>query len=136
MKKTLKKLINDKRFITISLFAYLALIFYISSQPSPGLHLDIKFEDKFKHFAAYFVMGILIIRYAKYVVKFDTISKAIKFTIIFGLLYGVSDELHQGFLGYFDTGIFGGQRDASFADWVADAFGILAASYMYYKKQW
>jgi len=132
MKKTLKNLINDKKLITLSLFAYLALIFYVSSLPSPGLHLEFKYEDKFKHFAAYSVMGVLILRYAIYVLNFKTISAAVKFSITFGLLYGISDELHQGFLGYFDTGIFSGLREASFADWVADAMGIIASIWGYY----
>ena len=143
MKKTLENLINDKKFITISLFAYLALIFYVSSLPSPGLHLEFKYEDKFKHFAAYSVMGVLILRYAIYVLNFKTISTAVKFSIVinywrnhginYGILYGISDELHQGFLGYFDTGIFSGLREASFADWVADAMGIITAISGYYR---
>lgn len=136
MKRTLiiEKVINNRLFIILTLFSYLALIFYISSLPSTALHLEFQYEDKFKHFIAYFVMGVLILRYAIFIIKFKYFKNAVKFTIIFGLLYGLSDEIHQGFVGYFDTGIFGGIRDASFADWVADALGIISACYAY--KKW
>lgn len=135
MKKTLEKLINNKKIISISLFLYLALIFFISSRPSVSLNLEFHYEDKIKHFIAYFVMSILILRYLIHVKKFTDVSKAIKYTIILGSIYGISDEIHQGFVGYFDTHIFSSIRDASFADWVADVLGVISGTYIYYKTK-
>ncbi len=128
----MKNLIKRNRNILIkaTLFlAYTTLIFIISNIKSFSTITTFTFEDKIKHFIEYF--GYAFITYAlfKDLVK----NKPLLKTIIFCLLFAISDELHQGFVGYFDTGIFSGIRDCSFFDWVADSLGVIAGSLTYLK---
>ena len=78
------------------------------------------------HLGQYYILGILFIRYF-IVSKNLSFRKSIIFTLIFGSLYAISDEIHQGFVGYFSTGIFGGVRDPDIFDVFADITGLLVS---------
>ena len=113
---------NSKRgfrftYFVLPIVLFAGMIYYVSSIPSVAVpSLGIDFEDKLIHIVVYFVFGWLLIR-ALHFGKQEPISKKILiFSVILGLLYGLSDELHQ----YFIPGRF-----SEFWDWLADGIGIL-----------
>jgi VanZ family protein len=99
----------------IVLFA--GMIFYVSSLSTvvvPSLGIDL--EDKLIHMSVYFIFGWLLTR-AFHFGKQEPISKkVIIISLLIGLFYGFSDELHQ----YFVPG-----RSSEFWDWLADSIGII-----------
>ena len=111
------------------LICWLPLIFYClaiyiqSGQPSPEQIPDVRFLDKFLHFGAYGLLGILFFRaYETLPLK---IFKNLLILISIGsaTLYGISDEIHQYFVPY---------READFFDVVADALGAACGVYLYH----
>lgn len=129
MKNSINQKSDKQLKIKILLFLfYTCLIFIISHQRTLSSVTTFTYEDKFKHFAEYFVYSLITISFLK---AFTT--KHFLNTVIFCSIFAVSDELHQGFVGFFETGIFSGIRDCSFADWVADFLGILAGVFFYSK---
>jgi len=92
------------------------VIFWISHTPHPEFpKIGIVWEDKIAHVIAYFLFGLsLILFFLANIRKFDYRFIVI-ITMIFGTIYGCSDELHQ----YFIPG-----RDAEILDWIADMVGI------------
>jgi hypothetical protein len=60
-------------------------------------------------------------------VKGKTQKASYFLTFAYGTAFAVSDELHQGFVGYFDSGVFGGVRNPDFFDVSADVAGIAVA---------
>ncbi|MFZ0391889.1 MAG: VanZ family protein [Calditrichia bacterium] len=93
----------------------------ISHLPSP--HLGFKLQDKLYHFAAYFVYGILLARAFYFQQRFSQLQKAFVLSaIIFGALYGLSDEFHQ----FFVPG-----REMDFFDFLADTLGVMAGAYLF-----
>jgi hypothetical protein len=92
-------------------------IFIISDMPQPLLmDLGLDFGDKILHFIAYFGYGICLSAF--YTVNFQVWSKkaTVLGILIFGAIFGMSDEFHQ----YFVPG-----RDCDFFDWLADFLGII-----------
>lgn len=101
-------------FFTIS---YMGLIFYLSSKSQllPNL---IHGTDKIIHAFVYFILALLL--------YFSFLKSGLKkylllITLIFAVIYGVSDELHQ----YYVPG-----RVASIGDIIADSFGALLGSFL------
>jgi VanZ family protein len=94
-------------------------IFLVSdmSQP-PCIDFSFDFTDKILHFFAYFGYGTCLIAF--YIVNFQKWSKKsiLIGIIIFGAIYGMSDEFHQ----YFVPG-----RECDFFDWLADFAGIVVS---------
>jgi len=74
------------------------------------------FQDKFLHYAAYFVMGVLAVRALRHFVR--SRERITLIAALFCSLYGLSDEWHQSFVP---------GRDASFSDWLADSIGAVMA---------
>ncbi|MBI3754297.1 MAG: VanZ family protein [Deltaproteobacteria bacterium] len=99
--------------------AYMALIFYISSQSLRGLPLP-KNTDKIIHFIEFGILGILWFRALKTSGAASGKIAIAAFAVTF--LYGVSDEIHQ----YFVPG-----RDASVYDAIADGLGGWAGVWIY-----
>jgi VanZ family protein len=81
----------------------IGLIWYFSSRSGNEVGLPSPW-DKVAHFCTYAVLGFLLTRASG--------SAPMGFGL--AALYGVVDEIHQGFVPL---------RDASLWDWVADAFG-------------
>ncbi|MCK5759960.1 MAG: VanZ family protein [Candidatus Delongbacteria bacterium] len=130
MNNFLNNTINSPRSTKYMLIAYTLAIFVVS-----GLHLKTSShgfvaKDKIMHLAEFFMLGLLMIRYFAHSKKFN-IKKSILYTLIFGTLFAISDEIHQGFVGYFSSGIFGGVRDPSMFDVFADIIGVSMAVYIY-----
>jgi len=112
---------------------YMVLIFAISSMEQPPFPTP-KFEwltiDKLYHFIEYAILGGLLawafVKAAPSVVPSQWIWCL---AAVISMLYGASDEWHQTFVP---------GRDATLADWVADALGSIAgvlAVYLYAKKR-
>jgi VanZ family protein len=90
--------------------AWATLIFLLSSRPALPAP-DLVGLDKLAHFAVYAVLGVLL--------SHAGLRTAVPsgWLIALGVLYGASDEWHQ----FFVPG-----RTPEFADWVADACGVVA----------
>jgi VanZ family protein len=97
--------------------AYCAFIFFISSLPSPPApDYGIQLSDKVNHAGAYGIMMLLAFRASKWLVRNRTIRWQLLLALLFCLLYGASDEIHQYFVP---------NRECNFFDWLADATGAL-----------
>ena len=130
MNNFLHNTINSPKSTKYTLIAYALAIFVVS-----GLHLKTSShgfvaKDKVMHLAEFSILGLLMIRYFVHSRKFN-IKKSILYTLIFGTLFAVSDEIHQGFVGYFSSGTFGGVRDPDIFDVFADIVGVSIAVYIY-----
>jgi VanZ family protein len=99
----------------------MALIFCLSGIPGDRIHLpDFKFSDKVAHAIAYSALGSLLSlrhalrrrldRSARIPVNLDVTALAV------GILYGVSDEIHQLFVPL---------RQFDYTDMAADAVGVI-----------
>lgn len=130
MLKSLYTYINSKKTIKYSLLVYLIVIFVLSSLNFKTTNHVLIYKDKIIHFIEYFILGILFIRYFIFSknIKF---KRSMIFTLLFGSLYAVSDEIHQGFVGFFSTGIFGGVRDPDIYDVFADITGLFLSIITY-----
>ncbi len=95
----------------VPVLAYAGLIFFLSAQSSfPMLPSSIWSYDKLIHCCEYSVMGFLAAR----ALGMLGVPRAYAWAVLFGALYGVSDEVHQ----YFVPG-----RSSEVLDAVADAIG-------------
>ncbi|MBN2366711.1 MAG: VanZ family protein [Calditrichaeota bacterium] len=104
-------------------------IFILSSiQDISPPDLGFKPQDKFYHLVFYFVFGFFIVRSFRHMAGLPKIRQnAVLFSIVFGSLYALSDEIHQ----YFVPG-----RLMSYGDFVADTMGILVGvlAFKYYAQ--
>lgn len=83
----------------LPLFAYMALIFFLSSRSDlPDVLPGLTFEDKLQHIAAYLILAILWSRaIARQWTAMDD-RKLFLLAVLFTGLYGISDEIHQSFV--------------------------------------
>lgn len=97
---------------------WLAAIFVSSSIPSVDLpHIGIWNADKLIHFGVYFLLAVVVDRAVRYQTRFPAVNRHhLLYTIVFTVLYGLSDEFHQ----FFVPG-----RDPSLLDLFADAGGAV-----------
>jgi len=98
--------------LTIS---YMGLIFYLSSKSFllPKLLRD---TDKVIHASVYFILAVLF--YLSFL-KSGMRRHLLLISIVFAVIYGISDEIHQ----YYVPG-----RVSSIGDVIADSFGALLGS--------
>ncbi len=83
----------------------------------------LKINDKILHLTEYYFLGILLFRYLSKVKGLKN-GRSYLITLLYGTAFAVSDEIHQGFIGYFDSGVFGGVRNPDIMDILADMTGI------------
>lgn len=96
--------------------AYCGLIFWLSDQEKLPVPAVFDFQDKLLHFTAYFVMGCLSWRAFRHLrLKGQQLAFV---SLLFCVLYGLSDEWHQSFVP---------GRKSSGLDWLADSLGAAAA---------
>ena len=104
--------------------AYCALIFWQSSSASFGSLPAFAFSDKVMHLGGYALLGALVFR----ALEQETLNLSrrglILAAILFSTLFGVSDEIHQGFVAV---------RCADPFDAVADALGSILGVLFYAK---
>ena len=106
-----------RRLSLLAALAWMAVLFYLSHQPSLATPTLFHGQDKLFHALAYGVLGSLLL--AAHTLSRDGYSK--RQAIISALiasLYGISDEVHQAFIP---------GRSSEVLDWVADTTGALIA---------
>ncbi|HEC66041.1 MAG TPA: VanZ family protein [bacterium] len=113
------------------LILYAGLIFTLSSFSLPPSKVEIPFIDKFIHLVEYGILGFLFyraLRASRFPPKADqplAEAKVFILSIIFSILYALSDEIHQ----YFVPG-----REFDLWDLAADSLGIILAA-LYLKRR-
>lgn len=97
--------------------AWAATIYWLSSRRTlPGP--EVPYFDKVAHFGAYAVLGALLAFAA------DRSRVPLAVAVVLGLLYGASDEIHQ---------VYVPGRSPDVLDWAADAAGVAAACFLYFR---
>lgn len=112
----------------LPLLLYISFIIFMSSQPNIKTETVIpdNYLKTLAHFIEYFILSILSYRFINQISK-----QAIFYTILFVLLFAISDELHQYFV---DT------RTASGYDILVDVIGMCVGLFIikrgksFYKK--
>lgn len=94
----------------------------MSSIPGSNLPSLFVFQDVLFHFSIYCVLGFFIVRAMRKSSARAFSLKLVVTAILLGTLYGISDELHQGFVSY---------RSVSGMDVFIDAFGSAIGSLLY-----
>jgi VanZ family protein len=94
------------------------LIFVASSIPNIALpNIEFIASDKVIHLVVYFVLCVLFHRALSHQKRFPGLARwSLACAVLFSILYGVSDEIHQSFVP---------NRDASLYDLAADSIGTL-----------
>jgi len=100
----------------LPVYVWAACIFLVSSLslaqlPAPGP------SDKIAHLIEYAVLGFLLVRALQQSESKTTRNHALSLTLAIGILYGLSDEVHQ---------IFVPLREFEILDILADAVGCIA----------
>ncbi len=92
--------------------AYMALIFFLSSEPNPLPELTSRVWDKALHATEYAGLALLI----GWALLASGVAgrRALALAALGASLYGASDELHQAFVP---------NRSSEVSDWVADSIG-------------
>lgn len=98
---------------------YMAAIFALSALPDLSLPYTFEGDDFFLHMVEYGILGFLL---SWALVNSGVVRKLVLYGFLVGLLYGMTDEVHQ----YFVPG-----RRASLLDLTADGLGSLLGSYSF-----
>jgi VanZ family protein len=97
---------------------YAGVIFYFSAQshPDDGLpsFLFEEISDKVLHAVEYAGLAGLCYRAFRWSVRGQAASRALIFAIVAASLYGITDEVHQFFVPF---------RESGWQDWLADTIG-------------
>lgn len=100
-------------------------IFFLSHQPGDSLSLpEIPGMDKVAHMAAYgFLAATLLVAFSDEQ-KQTKPKRVLWFTVLFSVLYGISDEFHQSFIP---------GRSSSFFDVLADCAGATLTAALWFR---
>lgn len=113
----------NRFWLKVPAILYAALIFGLSSlQKTPLDEMPFWNFDKLVHLLEYAVFGILLMLAFRSDQIDQPMRRANLQTIIVGILYGLSDEIHQFFIP---------GRISSIEDFVADALGILLGVWLF-----
>ena len=97
---------------------YAGAMFYLSAQSNPQEKLPSflfeEFSDKVLHAVEYGILGLLCYRAFRWGVGGQVASHALLFAIVTASLYGITDEVHQFFVPF---------RESGWQDWAADTIG-------------
>ncbi len=104
------------------LYVYAGLIFYLSSLSKPLPEVGIPFFDKFTHILEYGFFGFLASRAFKNSPKKRFFENFRILAILVSIIYGISDEFHQGFIS---------GRESSVFDMLADGIGGILGAFIY-----
>lgn len=107
---------NKKWLVYFPLIVYWLILFTATTLPTRDLPAT-GVSDKIEHFSAYLILAILLNLTLMFQNKYPNLKKkAWLFTLMFSLVYGGLDEIHQ----YFIPG-----RDCDILDWLSDTAGVL-----------
>ena len=97
---------------------YAGTIFYLSDQPHPDENLPSflfeEFSDKVLHGVEYGVLALLCYRAFRRAAGPAVAQQAVVLAITTASIYGMTDELHQAFIPF---------RESGWQDWLADTIG-------------
>jgi len=94
---------------------YWIILFILTSIPVDQVPKFFGTQDKIEHFAAYFLLSILLCLTLHFQRKnLQLSSRALLITFLIVIFYGVIDELHQ---------LFVPGRSGDILDWLADSIG-------------
>ncbi|MCX7875745.1 MAG: VanZ family protein [Melioribacteraceae bacterium] len=106
---------NKVLFVYFPLVIYWITIFIATSIPLDQIPQLFDFQDKLEHFAAYFILAILISFTFHFQEKYYFLkNRVILFAILTLTIYAAFDELHQLLIP---------GRVADITDWIADVIG-------------
>jgi len=108
----------------LPLIIYCLAIYIQSGQPGPELIPDVRFLDKFLHFGAYGLLGVLFFRAYETLPLKNFKNLLILISIGSAALYGISDEIHQYFVP---------SRHADVMDVIANTIGSICGVYLFYR---
>ncbi|MEN8148227.1 MAG: VanZ family protein [Planctomycetota bacterium] len=112
--------------VTIALVlvvAYAALIFGGSSREAPEAITDLEIPDFLLHMVEYGGLGFLLSRWLRLWTGRTDLRTLVLIPAVLGTLYGITDEIHQGFVP---------ERDGSPMDVAADALGAALGAAAYF----
>ncbi len=109
-------------FYRLPVIMFCTLIFWQSSYPGMISGPAFPHQDKVLHFGGYAFLAILTARSLKEGKPFWSPLKIKLITILFGCVYGLSDEIHQAFVS---------SRSASVYDFMADCAGSIFGCFFY-----
>ena len=95
---------------------YMAAIFFVSGMHQAPLPENV--SDKSAHSAAYFLLGVLVVRAVHGGLPARVLVRGALLTLLITVGYGASDEVHQRFVA---------GRSADVLDLRADAIGAMGA---------
>lgn len=107
-----------QRLSLLSALAWMALLFYLSHQPTLDTPSLFEGQDKMFHGGAYAVLGVLLLG-AQRLSAGGYDWRQVATSALIASLYGISDELHQAFVP---------GRSSDVLDWAADTIGALLAT--------
>ena len=113
----LYNILREKRvfLLYIPLLVYWIILFILTSIPVDQVPKFFGTQDKIEHFAAYFLLSILLCLTLHFQRKnLQLSSRALLITFLIVIFYGVIDELHQ---------LFVPGRSGDILDWLADSIG-------------
>ena len=97
---------------------YAGAIFYLSAQPHPQEKLpSFLFEDvsdKVLHAVEYGILSVLCYRAFRWAAGPAVVRQAVLLAIVTASGYGITDEIHQAFVPF---------RESGWEDWLADTIG-------------
>ena len=113
-----------KKFVKywLAVLVWMGIIFYFSSLPGKDIPGLFPFQDVLFHVIMYAALAYLFSRALKNIYSKLTVARLVFLTVIFGIIYGLSDEFHQSFVP---------GRDASAFDLFIDAVGSFMGSIFY-----
>lgn len=118
-----EKVWSSSRWLTLTSWSlsllYMVAIFALSALPDLSLPYTFEGDDFFLHMVEYGILGFLL---SWALVNSGVVRKLVLYVFLMGLLYGMTDEVHQ----YFVPG-----RMASLLDLTADGLGSLLGSYSF-----
>lgn len=107
-----------QRISLLSALAWMALLFYLSNQPTLDTPSLFEGQDKIFHGGAYAVLGILLLA-AQRLYPGGYSWRQVGASALLASLYGMTDEFHQAFVP---------GRSSDVLDWAADTVGALLAT--------
>ena len=106
----------------LPVIAWCTLIFFFSSVSGDSIPDGLFLQGILFHFFIYACLGFFFIRALKNTGRKISALKAVCFTLIFGIIYGFTDEIHQ---------LFAPERCFSVLDIIVDGIGTLAGGLFY-----